>query len=93
MALHINRATTSANATTIISTRKSKSGHTAAKAPLISLNQPGRLRVAHVMSVLGVGHSTLYAGIRVNRYPQPDGHDGRIPYWFTETVRQYLQKP
>jgi len=65
-------------------------GHTRAKAPTISLDKPGRLRVAHLMALLGVSHSTLYAGIASARYPKPDGMDGRIPYWRTQTVRSLL---
>lgn len=68
-----------------------KSSHTKAAAPSISLDQPGRLRVAHLLSIFGVSHSTLYAGIRSGRYPKPDGVDGRIPYWNTETIRDFLQ--
>ena len=66
-------------------------GHTKAEAPTISLDQPGRLRVAHVMSLLGVSHSTLYEGIRRKRYPEPDGRDRKIPYWNTQTMRHFLQ--
>ena len=65
-------------------------GHTKAVAPTISLDQPGRLRVAHLLSIFGVSHSTLYAGMRRQRYPEPDGADGRMPYWFTETIRSFL---
>jgi predicted DNA-binding transcriptional regulator AlpA len=73
------------------SKKRKTNGHTKAVAPTISLDQPGRLRVAHVMSLLGVGHSTLYEGVRRKRYPRPDGHDGKIPYWNTETIRRFLQ--
>ena len=72
--------------------RKKSNGHTKAVAPTISLDQPGRLRVAHLLSLLGISHSTLYAGLRRKRYPAPDGLDGRMPFWWTETVRQFLQQ-
>ncbi len=75
----------------VVDSTKKKSGHTVAKVPAISLDQPGRLRVANLMSLLGVGHSTLYEGLRRKRYPQPDGFDGKIPYWNTATIRQFLQ--
>jgi predicted DNA-binding transcriptional regulator AlpA len=68
-----------------------RAGHTRPKAPTISLDQPGRLRVAHLLSVLGVSHSTLYSGMSNGRYPKPDGADGRMPYWNTETIRSFLQ--
>lgn len=60
--------------------------------PEISLLQPGRLRVAHMMSLLGISRTTLYAGINSGRYPEPDGKDGRLPYWNTETVRRWLER-
>ena len=69
---------------------KKTSGHTKAKAPIISLREPGRLRVAHVMSLFGVSHSTFYAGVKKGRYPAPDGKDGKLPYWKTQTIRQFL---
>lgn len=61
------------------------------KAPDISLTQPGRLRVANLMSLFGVSRATLYAGMNSGRYPEADGKDGRLPYWNTETVRQWLE--
>lgn len=69
---------------------KKVNGHTKAAAPTIALDQPGRLRVAHLLSILGISHSTLYAGLKRKRYPKPDGMDGRMPYWNTETVRNFL---
>lgn len=65
-------------------------GHTRAQAPVISLSEPGRLRVAHVMALFAISHSTLYQGMREGRYPQPDGRDGRFPFWKTETIRKAL---
>ncbi len=70
--------------------KKSK-GHTQPKAPTIDLAQPGRLRVANLLALLNVSHSTLYNGLKTGRYPQPDGHDGKFPYWKTETIRALLQ--
>ncbi len=60
------------------------------KAPEISLSQPGHLRVANLMSLFGVSRTTLYAGVNAGRYPEPDGKDGRLPYWNTETIRAWL---
>lgn len=65
-------------------------GHTRPKAPIINLEQPGRLRVCHVISLFGVSHSTWYAGLKSGRYPAADGFDGRMPYWHTETIRPLL---
>jgi predicted DNA-binding transcriptional regulator AlpA len=86
MALTINRAPK----TITVQLKNKNSGHTKPAIPTISLDQPGRLRVAHLMSLLGVSHSTLYAGIKKSRYPKPDGLDGRMPYWLTTTVRNFL---
>ena len=65
-------------------------GHTKAQAPTISLDQPGRLRVANMLSLLGVSHSTFYSGIKTGRYPVADGRDGSMPYWNTSTVKLFL---
>ena len=56
------------------------------------INKPGRLRTGHLLSLLSVSHSTLYAGIASGRYPAADGKDGRRPYWLTQTVRPLLTK-
>jgi hypothetical protein len=71
-------------------------GHTAPRAPVISLDQPGRLRVANLLAILGISHATLYAGLKpkpgetTTRYPKPDGRDGKFPYWKTSTLREFL---
>jgi hypothetical protein len=70
---------------------KIRSGHTRPQAPQIPLDQPGRLRVAHLLCLFSVSHSTLYAGIKSGRYPAPDGRDGSIPYWNTATISAFLQ--
>ena len=70
--------------------RAPSNGHTRAKAPLVSLDMPGRLRVSAMLYFYGVAHSTFYAGLKLGRYPAPDGYDGKIPYWHTHTVREHL---
>lgn len=70
---------------------KKKVGHTKPRAPAIALDQPGRLRVAHVLAILGISHATFYAGMKVKRYPKPTGYDGKIPYWSTFIIRDFLQ--
>lgn len=69
-----------------------KSGHSKAL-PIagIDLQQPGRLRAGHLMTLFSVSHSTLYNRIRTGLIPKPDGIDGARPFWKTETVRQVLQ--
>jgi hypothetical protein len=65
-------------------------GHTRPRQPIISLDQEGRLRVANMLAILNVSHSTFYAGLKTGRYPAPDGLDGKIPYWATSTIRCFL---
>jgi hypothetical protein len=69
-----------------------KNGHSKAL-PIagIDLQQPGRLRAGHLMTLFSVSHSTLYNRIRTGLIPKPDGVDGARPFWKTETVRQVLQ--
>lgn len=75
---------------------KRQRGHTMPKSPSIQPSQLGRYRVAHVLAVLGVSHSTFYAGLKpacggtASRYPPPDGYDGRLPYWKTSTIKALL---
>jgi hypothetical protein len=68
-----------------------KNGHTKGRMPLIDINQEGRYRVSNLIAILGVSHSTLYAGIKNGRYPEPDGWDGVMPYWKTQTVKKFLE--
>lgn len=67
-----------------------RQGHTRPQAPTIRLDQPGRLRVCHTLALFGISHSTLYAGLKTGRYPSPDGRDGTMPFWNTETIRRFL---
>lgn len=65
-------------------------GHTRPRQPTIALDQMGRLRVANLLAILNISHSTLYDGLKTGRYPAPDGRDGSFPYWNTSTIRQFL---
>jgi hypothetical protein len=71
--------------------RRKNSGHTRARAPLISLDGPGRIRVAGMLALLGVSHSHFYSGLKSGRYPLPDGRDGKMPWWSTQSVKQILE--
>jgi hypothetical protein len=64
-----------------------------AKAPTISLQQPGRLRIANLMALLSISHQTLYVRLKSGLVPPPDGYDGVRPYWFTESIRPLLERP
>jgi hypothetical protein len=71
---------------------RKKSGHTFPRQPVISLADVGRLRVANLLAILNISHSTLYAGLKVGRYPPPDGRDGNLPYWMTTTILHFLNQ-
>ena len=57
-----------------------------AKPPIIDLNQPGRLSLGNMLALFNVSAATFYAGMKSGRYPAPDGHDGRLPFWKTATA-------
>jgi len=56
----------------------------------IDLNQVGRLRAGHLMSLLAIGHTTLYDRLRRGQIPPPHGYDGARPFWKTRTLREFL---
>ena len=63
--------------------------HVSPEAPVISLDQPGRLLTRHVLALSGWSHSTLYLRISASRFPAPE-KDGRLNYWLTSTVKKAL---
>lgn len=65
-------------------------GHTLPRIPLIGLDHVGWLHVGNLLALLGVSHSTLYAGLKTNRYPAPDSRDGKRPVWKTGTIKAFL---
>lgn len=71
--------------------RVKQRGHVIPRAPVINLSGPGRLRTAHVLALCGFSHSTLYARQGEGTFPQPDGKDGGLNYWKTQTIKQYLE--
>ncbi len=60
------------------------------KAPIIRIDQPGRLRVGNLLALYGVSHQTFYARLKQRIYPKPDGYDGKFPYWKTGTIKAFL---
>lgn len=64
-------------------------GHVLPQAPLISLDQPGRLLTRHVLALSGWSHSKLHRKLKEASFPAPE-KDGRINYWTTQTVRAAL---
>jgi hypothetical protein len=73
-------------------TKKPKSGHTEPKSPTFPLDEPGhKVRIANFQWLMdGMSHSAFHARQRRGFIPQPDGRDPR-PFWWTETVKVYLQ--
>lgn len=61
-------------------------------APLIAIDQPGRLRFANLMALFGVSHQTIYSRLKQGQIPPPDGYDGRLPFWFCATIRPLLER-
>ncbi len=76
--------------TSVTAPPKRQRGHTQARAPVISLDHCGRLRVAHLLAIFGISHATLYAGLKTGRYPPRDGYDGKFPYWKTGSIKAFL---
>jgi predicted DNA-binding transcriptional regulator AlpA len=70
---------------------KKRSGHTKPEAPPFRLDVKARLRVKHMLALLGISHSTFCAGIKSGRYPRPDGYDGKLPFWNTSTANDFLE--
>lgn len=63
--------------------------HVQPKAPLISVNLPGRLLTCHVLALSGWSHSTLHQRISDGCFPAPR-KDGRLNYWTTDVIRSAL---
>lgn len=64
---------------------------------LIDLNQPGRLRKGHLMTLLGLKSTTLWARLAEGSVPPPSGYDGKTgkhdrPYWNNSVIKDYLNK-
>jgi hypothetical protein len=79
-------------------TEESRSNERRPKAPLIPLDQPGRLRISNLQALFGCSHATIYKRLEQGALPCPDGYDlpnrpkgrrGR-PYWYTSTIRPFL---
>jgi hypothetical protein len=79
---------------TIIQSAMHKSkqrGHSNAL-PCPNLNQPGRLRIGHLMTVYNLSHSSIYVHIDKGLIPPADGKIARRQYWRVETIRNDLAK-
>ena len=63
-----------------------------ARAPLMNLQEHGRLNVNNLMFLFQCSRQTIYARIADGRLPKPDGVDGRRPYWLTQTIRPFFER-
>lgn len=79
------RATTSARK----KKHRRKSGHVRPKAPIISLDEKGRLGTAQVLAISNWSDSTLRNRIAAGQFPAPK-KDGRFNYWTTNEAREAL---
>ncbi|CAG4920425.1 hypothetical protein [Paraburkholderia gardini] len=70
--------------------KKKRTGGTRPKTVITPLNQPGRLRVGHLLTLLSISATTFYRRLNAGVIPEADGSDGK-PYWKTETVRAFLE--
>jgi hypothetical protein len=74
-------------------TPKRQRGHGGAR-PLpvtLSLNEPWRVRVGHMLTLLEITDNTFYARKKAGLIPPQDGFD-TAPFWLSSTVREYLSK-
>ena len=74
----------------IPTSRQKQRGHTLPRAPIVPLDQPGRLRVANLLALFNCSHTTFYDRMKQGVYPKPDGRDGRVPFWKTSTIKAIL---
>jgi predicted DNA-binding transcriptional regulator AlpA len=59
--------------------------------PFPDLQQCGRLRVGHLLTVFGISSPEFYKRLKAGQIPAPAGKDPR-PYWEAQTVRAYLAR-
>jgi len=68
--------------------------HTGAKPKSVDalvINEHTRLRVGHLLTLLGVKHSMeIYRRLKAGKLPPPDGKMKNHPYWLIDTIRPYL---
>ena len=80
-----------ASSASIVRTNLSN-GHTRPKAPQVSLNEYGHLKVANLLVLFNCSHSTFYNRKAKGLYPKEDLRVGGSPVWLTSTVREYLER-
>lgn len=78
------------NNQTMSTTPKKSQGHSKALPVTVDMNQPGRLRIGHLLTIYAVSHSSFYSHVKAGLIPQADGKDGGRPWWKTSTIRDHL---
>jgi prophage regulatory protein len=58
--------------------------------PLTFLPETGLLRIETVISILGIGRSSLWKGVKEGKYPQPVKLGPKTTRWRAEDIRAYL---
>jgi len=79
-----------------VSTAKKKPGQ-AKRLPIdgLNFNQPQRLRVGHLLTLLQISAPQLYKMRAAGKLPEPAGHFGTgtrpTPYWLTTQMLPYIK--
>ena len=56
----------------------------------IDLATDQRLLLGHVLSFMKTTDTTLVRWIDEGKFPEPDGRQGRRPFWFSATIRPHV---
>lgn len=72
-------------------TKRRPRRQTQPKAPLMPLDQPGRLRIGNLMYLYQRSHQSIYDYIKIGTIPKPDGHDPK-PFWLTSTIKPLFER-
>lgn len=72
--------------------KRKKSGHTEPQSPTFPLDESGhKVRIAHFQWLMDcMSHSAFMAQRSKGRIPEPDGKDKNRPYWWSESVKLFL---
>lgn len=79
----------------VVTSAKKKPGQ-AKKLPIdgLNFNQPQRLRVGHLLTLLQISAPQLYKMRAAGKLPEPAGHFGTgtrpTPYWLTTQMLPYI---
>lgn len=78
--------------------KEKRNHHTKASTTEIDLDKPGQLRIADLMAILEVSHSTIYDWLnrknmraRAHPLPPPDGYNREKPWWNTSTIKAFIE--